>query len=62
MKNQQLITGSAIIFIGLLIAFVTIMETILTLIYSVPIIIIGIVILLNKKEDIIEQIKKSRKK
>lgn len=62
MKNQQLITGSTIIFIGIFIAIVTIMETILTLIYAIPIIIIGIVILLNKKEDIIEQIKKSRKK
>ncbi len=58
MKTQQAITGSAIIFFGLLITIVTIMETLIALIYTIPIIIIGIVILLNKKEDIIEHIKK----
>lgn len=58
MKTQQAITGTAVIFFGLFIALVTIVETLITLIYAIPIIIIGIVILLNKKEDIIEKIKK----
>lgn len=61
MKTQQAITGGAIITFGLILIFITIMETILTLIYSIPIIIIGIVILLNKKEDIIEKIKWKKK-
>ncbi len=58
MKTQQLITGGIIIIFGLIIVFLAILKTIFTLIYAVPIIIIGIVILLNKKEDIIEKIKK----
>lgn len=58
MKTQQLITGSAIITLGLILIFITIIKTLFTLIYSIPIIIIGIVILLNKKEDVIEKIKK----
>ena len=58
MKTQQTITGTALILVGLILFVVTIMETLITLIYAVPIIIIGIVILLNKKEDVIERIKK----
>jgi hypothetical protein len=60
MKTQQAITGAAVIFFGLFITIVTIMETLIALIYTIPIIIIGIVILLNNKEDKIERIKKRK--
>ena len=60
MKTQQLVTGTALITFGLLIFFITIVETLFALIYTIPIIIIGIAILLNKKEDIIEKVKKKK--
>ena len=62
MKSQQAITGGIIIILGLILTFIAIVKFIFTLIYGLPLIIIGIVILLNNKEDAVEQIKKSRKK
>jgi antibiotic biosynthesis monooxygenase (ABM) superfamily enzyme len=58
MKTQQLITGGAIIISALILLILTIMETLITLFYVIPLIIIGIAILLNKKEDVVERIKK----
>lgn len=57
MKTQQAITGGTMILVGILLLIFTIMETLLTLFYIIPLIIIGIAILLNKKEDYIEKIK-----
>ena len=62
MKTQQAITGGIIVVLGLILTFIAIVKFIFTLIYGLPLIIIGIVILLNNKEDVVEKIKKSRKK
>jgi uncharacterized membrane protein len=56
MKIQRLITGSIIILSAILLFAFTIKETLFTLFYVIPAIIIGIVILLNNKEDSIERI------
>ena len=57
---SRTITGIAAIILG---GFLTILGffTIVTLFYGIPILIIGIFILLNKKEDNIEQIKGGKK-
>ncbi len=61
MKTQQLITGILIITLGAFLFYLAIKKTWIIFFYSIPLIIIGIVILLNKKEDIIEEIKKTKK-
>ena len=58
MKNQQLITGGIIILVGIFLIAITIMKTMIILFYGLAIIGIGIAILLNKKEDVIEKVKK----
>ncbi len=58
---SRTLTGVASIILGIILTIMGIF-TILTLIYGIPLIIIGIFILLNKKEDDIEQIKGGKKK
>ncbi len=57
---SRTITGIFSIFLGLFLIKVSILENFWMLIYGIPILIIGIYILFNKKEDNIEKIK-SRK-
>ena len=57
---SRTITGIFSIFLGLFLIKVSILENFWMLIYGIPILIIGIYIFFNKKEDDIEKIK-SRK-
>ena len=63
MKNGRIIIGSLVILIGLVLGavylFVDFEESFVLLIYGIPLLILGIVIFLNKKEDVIEQIKRT---
>lgn len=47
---SRTITGIVLIFIGISLSFIS-------LVYGIPVLIIGIIILFNKKEDEIEKIK-----
>ena len=51
----RLITGICLIFIGLILLIVSLMVTDWLLIYAIPLLIIGVVILFNTGEDQIEQ-------
>ncbi|HNZ51950.1 MAG: hypothetical protein BWY36_00114 [Candidatus Diapherotrites archaeon ADurb.Bin253] len=55
MKNERVIIGGIIFGIGLIWTIVCFFTLLFMLIYSIPILIIGLVIILNKKEDEIEQ-------
>ncbi|HOF43876.1 MAG TPA: hypothetical protein PLE51_01810 [Candidatus Pacearchaeota archaeon] len=55
MKNERVIIGGIIFSIGLIWTIVCFFTLLFMLIYSIPILIIGLVIILNKKEDEIEQ-------
>ena len=55
---SRTITGLIIIVVGLMVIGISFFMSFAILIYGLPILIIGIVILLNKSEDKIEQIKK----
>ena len=61
---SRTITGIIIIIAGLVLVGVSFFTSFFILIYGLPVLIIGIIILLNKKEDKIEEIKnlKRRKK
>ena len=63
MSISQYITGIVMIFLGMVLSALVIFyrHLVWLLIYAIPLIIIGIVILLNKKEDKIEEIKSRRK-
>ena len=58
MKLQKAITGGVTIFLGLILIYFTYKETWITIFYGLIIIGLGIAILLNKKEDVIEKVKK----
>lgn len=60
-KTSRTITGITMILLGLVLTVVAFFEAFFILIYGVPLLIVGIVILLNKKEDEIEQIKSRRR-
>lgn len=62
MKFQKIITGGITIFIGLVLIYFTYKETWIAVFYGFIIIGLGIVILLNKKEDTIERIKWKKQK
>ncbi|MCW8965250.1 MAG: hypothetical protein OQK82_00975 [Candidatus Pacearchaeota archaeon] len=62
MKIQQTITGTIIILLGILLIYFTYKETWIMITYGILIMILGIAILLNKREDIVEQIKWQKKK
>jgi membrane-bound ClpP family serine protease len=54
MRNGQLITGIFLILCGIAFFVASFFESFVLLIYSVLLIILGLIILLNKKEDMIE--------
>ncbi len=58
---SRTITGTIAIILGLFLIILSIFKEYFILIYGIPILIIGIFILLNKKEDDIETIKTKRK-
>ena len=59
---SRTITGTLVTILGILIITGYTKEPLEALIFGIPITIIGIYIILNKKEDFIERIKKSRRK
>jgi thiamine transporter ThiT len=63
MENGRKIIGGLMILVGLVLGLLHFLlsfkESFVLLIYGVPIMIIGFVILFNKKEDTIEQIKQT---
>ncbi len=59
---SRTMTGGAMIFIGLILIGVSFFTMFITLIYGIPILIIGFIIFFNKKEDNIEKIKTKRSK
>ena len=58
---SRTITGTITIILGLVLIAISIFKSLWVLIYGIPILIIGIFILLNKKEDYIETIKTKTK-
>lgn len=56
----RIMTGSIIASIGVILLILGIVEQSVSLIFSITLIALGIVILLNKKEDEIEQIKSNK--
>jgi len=58
MHISQLIIGIVFIIGGLILTVVAFFAGFFVLIYGLPLLVIGIVILLNKKEDVVEPIKK----
>lgn len=59
---SRTITGTLTIILGLYLIVISFLEAYFILIYGIPILIIGIFILFNKKEDHIETIKTKRGK
>jgi len=55
-KNVIKFSGIAVLFLGVVLVIFALYTTLFLLIYGVPLFIIGLVILLNEKEDRIEQI------
>lgn len=60
MHISQLIIGTLFTIGGLVLTVVAFFAGLFLLIYSLPILVIGIVVFFNKKEDVIEPIKKRR--
>jgi CDP-diglyceride synthetase len=54
---SRTITGSVMIIVGLVLIFVSPFVKFISLIYGLPILVIGLIIFFNKKEDLIEKIK-----
>lgn len=63
MVASRFITGGAMILIGLGLIlvplFVSFTVNFITLFYGIPILVLGVIILFNKKEDTVEQINKT---
>jgi len=55
MKNERIILGGIIFGLGIIWTVICFFTLLIMLIYSIPLIIIGLIIILNKKEDEIEQ-------
>lgn len=62
MHLSQLIIGIVFIAGGVTLTIIGFFTFLFTLIYGIPLLILGIWMLANKKEDVIEPIKKRRKK
>ena len=60
--TSRTITGGIMIFVGAFLIGVSFFTLFVPLIYGIPLFIIGIFILFNKKEDKIEEIKNRKKK
>lgn len=58
MHISQLIIGTIFTIGGLILTVVAFFASLFILIYGLPLLIIGLVILLNRKEDTVEPIKK----
>jgi len=58
---SRTITGVIFVVAGLVLAVIAPWAKFITLIYGIPLLILGFFILLNKKEDKIEQIKSERR-
>lgn len=58
MHISQLIIGTIFIIGGVILTVVAFFASLFILIYGLPILIIGLFILLNRKEDLVEPIKK----
>jgi len=58
MHISQLIIGIIFTIGGLVLTIVAFFASLFILIYGLPLLVIGLVILLNRKEDVIEPIKK----
>lgn len=58
MHISQLIIGIIFTIGGLILTIVAFFTSLFILIYGLPLLIIGFVILLNRKEDVVEPIKK----
>lgn len=54
---SRTITGTVMIVLGLLLIGISFFVQFVTLVYGIPLLILGIIIFLNEKEDKIEQIK-----
>ena len=59
---SRTITGIVFIIVGLILIGVSILESLFILIYAIPIIVIGGLILFNKKEDFIEPARSRKSK
>jgi len=59
-KISRTITGTIAILLGLFLIIFAIFKELLILIHGIPILIIGIFILFNKNEDVIEEIKSKK--
>ncbi len=55
MKNERIILGGIIFGLGIIWTVICFFTLLIMLMYSIPLIIIGLIIILNKKEDEIEQ-------
>lgn len=64
MNVSQFITGIILIIVGLILVIVSFFTKpfFVPLIYGIPVLIIGLFILFNKKEDTVEKIKKSKRR
>lgn len=58
MHISQLIIGTIFTIGGLVLTVIAFFASLFILIYGLPLLIIGLVILFNKKEDVVEPIKK----
>lgn len=55
MENERIILGGIIFGLGIIWTVICFFTLLIMLMYSIPLIIIGLIIILNKKEDEIEQ-------
>lgn len=55
-------SGVVVLLLGVLLVITSIFVSMFLLIYGIPLLVIGIIILLNKKEDKIEEIKFKKQK
>jgi len=60
--TSRTITGIVMVFLGLVLAVVAFFTSLFFLIYSLILLVIGLFILFNKKEDSIEEIKNSNER
>ena len=58
MHISQLIIGTIFSIVGLVLTVVAFFADLFILIYGFPLLVIGVIMLLNRKEDMIEPIKK----
>jgi membrane-bound ClpP family serine protease len=62
MSLSRLIIGTTLVTLGIVLLIASLYATTILLIYAIPALVIGIVILFNKKEDEIEERKDIKKR